>query len=99
LRAVDLVFKSRKEYLRSVEMIVCVCKPLNFPEKKSQVVFDASLITYVARLLKVISSSRIFNQSTVNVIFPLFRRAQIPKDDSQLIVEAANDAMILDLLK
>jgi hypothetical protein len=99
LRAVDLVFKSRKEYLRSVEMIVCVCKPLNLLEKKGEVVFDASLITYMARLLKVNSSSGIFNQSTVNVIFPLFRRAQIPKDDSQLIVEAANDAMILDLLK
>jgi hypothetical protein len=80
-------------------MIVCVCKPLNLPEKKGEVVFDASLITYVARLVKVISSSGIFNQSTVNVIFPLFRRAQIPKDDGQLIVEASNDAMILDLLK
>src|SRR5678816_1946563 len=76
-------------------MIVCIFKPLNFPEKKSQVVFDASLITYVARLLKVISSGGIFNQSTVNVIFPLFRRAQIPKDNGQLIVEAPNDAMIL----
>src|SRR5215813_1393206 len=54
LRAVNLVFKSRKEYLRSVEMIVCICKPLNLPEKKGEVVFDTSLITYVARLVKVI---------------------------------------------
>ena len=87
----NIIFKSCEERLRTVEMLMCVCKLVSFPEKHSQVVFDTGLVTYMARLLEVITCGCVFNQGTVNVIFAVFCRAQILQDNGELIMEAPSE--------
>src|ERR1700752_3560217 len=94
-----IVLEPGKEYLRAVEMLVCLCKLFSPPVKHREVIFDACLVTYMAGLLKVISSGGELDQRPVNVIFPVLRRPQILQDNAERIMEATNEAMILKLLK
>src|SRR5258706_9783274 len=74
-----------------VEMFMCLGKVVSFPEEHCQVVFDTGLVTYMARLLEVITCGCVFNQGTVNVIFAVFCGTQILQDSGELTMETASE--------
>src|ERR1043166_4153635 len=68
-------------------------------EEKSDVIFNATLKPFVARLLKVKTRSCELHQCVVDVLFAILRKTKTPKKCRVRVMELSLQGMIRTLLK
>src|SRR6266571_2392032 len=79
-------------------MLVSVLVSPDCVEQETEIIFDASEITFVTGLFEVKTRGCVFDQCPVQIFLSIFRGGESPKDEPVLDVKTALKSVILTSL-
>jgi len=79
-----------KQHLGTIQMLVSVLKLPDTAKQNSQVVLNASHITFLVRLLKMETCGCVLNEGSIHVLLAIFKRAKLIQYVGEAVMKMCN---------